>query len=234
MEKRIAIIPARSGSKGLPDKNIRQFAGKPLLAYTVEAALGSGLFDAVHVSTDSEKYASIARECGADVRFLRSAEMSSDKADSWDAVMEVLENYKKLGEEFDVLALLQPTSPLRNSEHVKEAFETYYEKKANAVFSVCEADHPPAWYHPLGEDGDMSDFGDKEDSGKQRQDFAKYYRINGAIYIIDTGYFIEDRKDLYRDRIYAYIMGKRDSIDIDDKYDFEIAELLYGRRTQCQ
>ncbi len=95
--KNIAIIPARSGSKGLVDKNIRILCGKPLLAYSIEAALQSGMFDAVHVSTESEKYAEIAKKYGADVPFLRSMDNSSDTASSWEAVLEVLDKYSKLG-----------------------------------------------------------------------------------------------------------------------------------------
>ena len=106
----IAIIPARSGSKGLPDKNIRPLNGKPLLAYSIEAALASGLFDTVHVSTDSERYADIARQYGADEPFLRSAEASSDTASSEDAIREVLRRYEEMGQRFDAFMLLQPTS----------------------------------------------------------------------------------------------------------------------------
>ncbi len=223
----IAIIPARSGSKGLKDKNIKPFAGKPLLAYSIEAAYGSGLFDIIHVSTDSEQYAETARAFGADVPFLRSEELSSDKADSWDAVSEVLEKYGKLGREFDMLTLLQPTSPLRNSGHIRQAYDIFTEKKANAVFSVCEADHPPAWYHVLGPDGDMSGFGSGSDNGKQRQDFEKYYRINGAIYMISVDYFKEDHINLFREKACACIMEKRYSVDIDDEFDFEVAQAVY-------
>ena len=109
--KNIAIITARSGSKGLPNKNILPLDGKPLIAHTIIAAKESGMFDTVMVSTDSEEYAAIAREWGAEVPFLRSEENSSDKAGSWDVVREVLDEYRKRGEEFDTFTLLQPTSP---------------------------------------------------------------------------------------------------------------------------
>ena len=138
----IAIILARSGSKGLKDKNIKLMNGKPLIAYSIEAAKNSGLFDIVHVSTDSQKYADIAAEYGADEPFLRSEEMSSDTADSWDAVLEVLKRYKELGKDFDMVTLLQPTSPIRTGEDIKNVFEIFKVKDANAVISVCESDHP--------------------------------------------------------------------------------------------
>ena len=224
--KNIAIIPARSGSKGLPNKNIKTLCQKPLIAYSIEAAIESGMFDTIHVSTDSEVYAQIAREHGADVPFLRSAEMSTDKADSWDAVEEVLRNYEKLGKKFDTLTLLQPTSPLRGESDIKNAFELFEEKSANAIISVCEADHPPMWFHVLEEDGGMSDFANKGDEGKQRQDFAAYYRINGAVYLLDVNYFMENHRNIFRDRVFAYIMDKRASVDIDDQVDFDIAEAI--------
>ena len=125
--KNIAIITARSGSKGLPHKNIRMLNGRPLMAWSIKAALDSGMFDTVMVSTDSEEYAKIARDYGAEVPFLRSEENSGDRSNSWDVVAEVLEKYKELGREFDYLMLLQPTSPLRSGDDIKGAFE-YLEK----------------------------------------------------------------------------------------------------------
>ena len=133
--KNIAIIPARAGSKGLPDKNIKLLNGKPLLQYSVEAALGSGCFDKVMVSTDSEKYAEIAREAGAEVPFLRSAYTSTDKASSWDMVEEVLDGYERLGWTFDTFCLLQPTSPMRTAEDIARAYGILREKNAFAVVS---------------------------------------------------------------------------------------------------
>ena len=114
--KSIAIIPARSGSKGLIDKNIRLLCGKPMLAYSIEAAEKSEIFDVVHVSTDSEQYAEIAKNYGADVPFLRGEELSNDTANTWDVVRYVLKKYKELGKYFDVVMVLQPTSPLRTKE----------------------------------------------------------------------------------------------------------------------
>ena len=106
--RNIAVIPARSGSKGLKDKNIKELCGKPLLAYSVEAALKTGIFDRVHVSTDSTVYQQIAVKYGADVPFLRSSEMSSDIASTWDAMRYVLSEYQNIGEKFDTITVLQP------------------------------------------------------------------------------------------------------------------------------
>ncbi len=225
--KNIAIIPARSGSKGLKDKNIKLFCGKPLLAYSIEAAISSGKYDVIHVSTDSQKYAEIAGKYGADVRFLRSMDMASDTADSWDVIREVLDRYNKEGLEFETFTLLQPTSPLRNGADIKNAFDILIKKKANAVISVCEADHPPAFFHILPEDGNMSVFGSGDDKKKRRQDYSAHYRINGAIYLLKTSYFLENHKNIFREKAYALIMDKRSSIDIDDQFDFDVAEALY-------
>ena len=123
--RNIAIIIARSGSKGLKDKNIRLLNGKPLMAYTIEAALKSKCFDTVMVSTDSVKYKKIAEEYGAKVPFLRSKENSKDKTSPWEVVKEVLDKYKQMGKEYDTLCLLQPTSPLRDDKDIKKAYKLF-------------------------------------------------------------------------------------------------------------
>lgn len=221
----IAIIPARSGSKGLKDKNIKPLNGKPLMAYTIEAAKKSGLFNEIFVSTDSEEYAEIARNYGASVPFLRSDELSSDTASSWDAAAEALKKYEELGRPFDSLALLQPTSPLRTSDDIAAAYKLIDMKNANAVVGVCETDHSPMWCNTLPEDGSLENFINKELVVTPRQKLPKYFRINGAIYIVKTGYFANE-KNIYKSKCYAYIMDKAHSIDIDDGMDFMFAELM--------
>ena len=147
--KSLAIIPARSGSKGLPDKNIIDLNGKPLMYYTIKAAIESGCFDEIMVSTDSEKYASVARDCGANVPFLRSSVNSNDCAGSWDAVREVLNEYKKMGICFDYVTLLQPTSPLRTSDDIIGVFNLLKKEYINNVVSVSEVSHPIQWCFKL-------------------------------------------------------------------------------------
>lgn len=225
--RNIAIIPARSGSKGLPDKNIKLLMGKPLLAYTIEAAIKSGCFTEVMVSTDSEKYAEIAREYGAKVPFLRSSVMASDTASSWDTVEEVLDNYKRLNQEFDSFCLLQPTSPLRSGEDISRAYELWKSKNAFAVVSVCEADHSLVLYGKLAENNNLSGFAECN-AAKRRQDEGKFYRINGAIYIASLPEFRNDRR-LYREESYGYVMPKERSVDIDTEFDFRFAEYLLQR-----
>lgn len=222
--KNIAVIPARSGSKGLKDKNIKILNGKPLIAYTIEAALDSGVFDEVMVSTDSEKYASIAKKFGAAVPFLRSEELSADASSSWDAVKDVLIRYKNSGNDFDTVCLLQPTSPLRPAEDIKKAFSLFIQKDAKAVVSVCETDHSPLWCNTLPDSLSMDGF-IKEESISPRQLLNKYYRINGAIYFTNIKHLF-GFNTIYSNNCYAYVMDKLFSIDIDDETDFSLAEFL--------
>ncbi len=222
--RNIAVIPARSGSKGLKDKNIKLLRGKPLLAYAIEAALQSGTCDRVHVSTDSEAYAKIAREYGAEVPFLRSGEFSSDTASTWDAMRFVLREYGKLGETFDAVTVLQPTSPLRTADDVRGACRLFAERRADSVISVCEAEHSPLWCNTLPEDGCLHGFV-REGAAAPRQGLPVYYRLNGAVYVVRAR-VLEARGSLYGERSYAYIMDKRHSVDIDDETDFAMAEFF--------
>ena len=224
--KNIAIIPARSGSKGVKDKNIRNLRGKPLIAYTIEAAIRSGEFDEVMVSTDSEKYAEIAKQYGATVPFLRSMETASDTASSWDMVEEVLKCYRKLGREFDTFCLLQPTSPLRTANDISGAYQLFRDKAQFAVVSVCEAEHSPLWCGHLPDNRELIDF-ISLDAQKRRQDAGKYYRLNGAIYIVNVKRFKEE-KNLYQKGSFAYIMSQERSVDIDTEIDFKLASVIFG------
>lgn len=225
--RNIAIIPARSGSKGLKDKNIKMMNGKPLLAYSISAAKAAGVFDEIMLSTDSQKYADIAIKYGASVPFLRSEKNSSDTAGSWDMVLEVLNNYKDLGREFDTVCLLQPTSPLRIGKDISDAYADFHKSEVDALTSVCEVDHSPLWAMTFGEDRMLTEY-KKHSSNAPRQKLATYYRINGAIYIRKieygkTGAELIDAKEI------AFIMDKRRSVDIDDEFDFAIGEYLMNK-----
>ncbi len=226
--RNIAIIPARSGSKGLPDKNIMILNDKPLLAYSIDSAIKSECFCEVMVSTDSEKYAEIAKECGASVPFLRSANTASDTASSWDMIDEVLDGYKKIGKEFDTFCLLQPTSPLRTAEDIIGAYKMFEEHASFAVVSVCEAEHSPLWCGHLPPNMELAGF-ISENSTKQRQQGEKYYRLNGAIYIVDCKKYKND-KYLYQKGSFAFIMPQSKSIDIDNEIDFELARIILSRK----
>lgn len=225
--KNLAIITARSGSKGLPDKNIRPLNGKPLIAYSIAAANESGLFDEVMVSTDSELYAEISRQNGANVPFLRSAETSSDNAGSWDVVKEVLTSYLKMGKSFDSVCLLQPTSPLRTSNDILKGYNYLQEMNADAITAVCPVDHSPLWTMKLPEDNNLAEY---RNSSKDvpRQLLGQYYRVNGALYIRKVDY--KDNEISIKDSSeYAIIMDRNKSVDIDTIEDFEYAEWLLNR-----
>lgn len=228
MKKNLAIIPARSGSKGMTDKNIRLLNGRPLISYTISAALQSGIFDEVMVSTDSREYMELAKQYGASVPFLRSMENSTDRASSWDMVREVLDCYSALGQNFQTFCLLQPTSPLRTGVNIIEAYEVFERKAAVAVVSLCEMDHSPLWCNTLKEDNSLENFMSEANS-RQRQLLNIYYRINGAIYIADVQEFYSN-PFLYREGSYAYIMDKASSVDIDNEIDFELAEILLSKQ----
>lgn len=220
----LGIITARSGSKGVKDKNIRKLAGKPLIAYTIENALQSQYIDEVMVSTDSDIYAAIAKKYGANVPFLRSDENAADTASSIDVVIEVLSEYEKRKQYFDNIVLLQPTSPLRTYKNIDEAFQLFYEKKADSVVSVCECEYSPLLCNILPKDLNLFGF-IKSENNLRRQDLERFYRLNGAIYISKVSALTATRS-FYGKNSYAYIMEQRESVDIDTELDFEYAQIL--------
>lgn len=223
--RNLAIIPARSGSKGLKDKNIRELAGIPLIGHTIRAALDAHIFDTVMLSTDAEEYAEIGKKYGAEVPFLRSEYTSLDTTSSWDAVKEVVQQYNNLGQKFDSITMLQPTSPLRNAEDIMQAYNLFCEKKANAVISVCEAEHSPLWSNVISSDLSMEHFAETDHPTSYRQELKTFYRLNGAIYIINHK-ALEDVDNMYQNKCYAYVMEQSHSIDIDSDLDLIIAEAV--------
>ncbi len=225
--KNLAIIPARSGSKGLKDKNIKELSGKPLLAYSIEAARESGLFDEIMVSTDSPQYAEIAKSFGANVPFLRSESNSGDKASSWDVVLEVLSKYFETNQKYDSVCLLQPTSPLRTAKDIADAYKLLETKQADAVTSVCEVDHSPLWTMTLPPNLSLEEF-KKRDSDTPRQLLEKYYRLNGTIYIRKINYSSKGIQFIDTNE-FAFIMPRERSIDIDTELDFIIAEAIINK-----
>ena len=223
----IAIITARSGSRGLKDKNILPLAGMPLIAYSIIAARESGMFREVVVSTDSEHYASIAEEYGASVPFLRSKELSGDFVGSWDVVKEVLEKYRTAFDmRFDTVCLLQPTSPLRSVQDIIGGYQEFEEKHADSVTAVCEMEHSPLWSMTLPKDLSLKEYIKKSDGDLPRQKLPTYYRINGALYIRRIDYYPDGSIELPETEAFAYVMPRERSIDIDTEIDFRLAEIL--------
>lgn len=225
--KIIAIIPARSGSKGLPDKNIKIVCGRPLIDYTIKAAIDSECFETIMVSTDSKRYAEIAMGCGADVPFMRSNTTSGDAAGSWDVVREILKNYEeKMGIIYDYVALLQPTSPLRSAKDIKAAVRMLDMEHVNSVVSVTETEHPIQWCFPLPTDCSMSEYAKSPYNNVRRQELKKHYQENGAIYLVSANKILSNNYNLYKDKCYAYIMPRERSIDIDSKMDLIVLEAI--------
>ncbi len=220
----LAIIPARGGSKGLPGKNIKLLAGKPLIAYTIEAALKANHITEVIVSTEDPKIADIAQECGASIPFMRPIELANDTALSVDAYIYTLDkleqDFSKIHNEFVVL---QPTSPLRKSEDIDQAIEMFYNKDADSIISYTEEQHSIFWHKYLEEDGRLSPIFKDEKLGN-RQELKKTYYPNGAIYVFKSS-LIKSKK-YYTDKTFAYIMDRQNSIDIDTIEDFDHAEYL--------
>lgn len=220
---KIAIIPARGGSKRLPGKNIKILGDKPLIAWTIDAAIKSKVFDHVFVSTDSEEIACISKEYGAEVPFLRPAELANDTATTNDVVAHLVDWYEtESSNKVSIIAILQPTSPLRNATHINEAFAEMEAKDAKAIISVCELEHPIHFCNQLGTDRSMAAFINPKNI-KRTQDLDPTYRLNGAIYIFDRNYVGRMNK-LYSEGTFAYIMDSKLSIDIDTENDFNLVK----------
>ncbi|MBF4521107.1 acylneuraminate cytidylyltransferase family protein [Acinetobacter towneri] len=219
--KFLAIILARGGSKRLPRKNILPLAGKPMISWTIEAALKSPFINKVVVSSDDTEILEIAHHSGADV-LKRPKALATDTASSFDAIEHVIENNSN----FEYIVLLQPTSPLRTTKHIDEAITVLETKKADAVISVSEADHSPLWMNTLTNDHSLKNFLSPEIINSRSQDLPQYYRLNGAIYICKTKKILREKTFFISENIYAYVMEKESSIDIDTEIDFKWASFL--------
>ena len=227
-KKILAIIPARGGSKGLPRKNIKLLSGKPLIAWTIEQAKKSSYLDKIVVSTDDKEIADISKKYGAEVPFSRPKELATDDAKSIDAIFHALEWLRQNREVYDIVVMLQPTSPLREAEDIDKAIELLMSKDAEGVVSVCRAEHPPLWSNTIPEDGCMKNFLAKKIMNTPRQALPVYYRLNGAVYL---GYcdYLKKIKGFFGDKTYAYIMPSGRSTDIDTEMDFDFVEYFMSK-----
>lgn len=227
-DKILAIIPARGGSKGLPGKNIKTLGNKPLIAWTIEASLKSIYISKTIVSSDDEEIICISKQWGADVPFVRPDYLATDDASTYEVILHSIRWFEERGEFFDYVILLQPTSPLRSFHDIDNAFNYMKNKNAKCVVSLCEVDHHPFWSNKLPENFNMEDFFDKEIINLGRQKLPKFYRVNGAIYLSDITYYLNNRGFWGKDT-FALIMDRDRSVDIDDEIDFKLAELLINR-----
>lgn len=224
MNKILAIIPARGGSKGVPKKNIKELNGKPLIAYSIDEAKKSKYIDRLVVSTDDLDISSISKEFGAEVPCLRPENLATDKSPTIDCITHMI-NFLREKENYipDYVCLLQCTSPLRTYNDIDGTIEKALSLNVDGAISVCEAEVNPYWSNIFN--GDKLEYFINE--GKQitrRQDLPKVYRINGAIYCIKTDILLK-YNTFETDNVTGYVMSNRNSIDIDDYIDFKLAEI---------
>ena len=222
--KKLCIIPARGGSKRIPRKNIKLFMGKPIMAYSIEAALKSGLFDEVMVSTDDEEFAEVARSCGASVPFLRSEKTSNDFAGTEDVILEVIDEYQKLGREFDNICCLYSTAPFVTSDRLKEAYALLSDT-VDASFTVVPYSYPVQ--RSLKKNG----------SGYVEMNFPQYYEARtqdletiyhdaGQFYFVKTRSF-RDEFTLWCKRTAPLILSELEVQDLDTLTDWQLAEMKF-------
>lgn len=228
----LAIITARGGSKGVPRKNIRVLGGKPLIAWTIEAALRSSDSMRLIVSTDSAEIAEVSKEYGAEIPFLRPVELAGDTFTSVSAVLHAVvwlvehENYRP-----DLILLLQPTSPFRSSQDIDSSLKLQRENAADAVVSVTPNLRPLQWLRKIDEQGILVSAPINDTIARRRQDAEPLYQLNGAVYVIKSEVFIREQT-FYPHQTRAYIMPPERSLDIDTELDFLIAELFMGHLMQ--
>lgn len=218
----IAIITARGGSKRIPKKNIKEFMGKPMLAHAIEAAINSGIFDTVMVSTDSKEIADVARKYGAEVPFMRSKKTASDNATTFDALDEVICEYKKLGKEYDTLCCIYPCVPFLKSETLKDAYAKM--KGHDALIPVCKYPVPIEWAMKI-ENGLLIP-NDREAQNMRSQDIEPKYFDVGMFYFCNTNAMYQ-HNSLTPNNLTAYIIDEKECQDIDTPEDWRMAELKY-------
>ncbi len=223
--KIVSLVTARGGSKGFPGKNIANFAGKPLIAWTIEASLDCSEVGRTIVSTDSPEIAEVSMKFGAEVPFIRPYEIAQDSTPALPVILHALgwlaENDKT---EYDAFFLLQPTSPLRNSQDLKDSISIMKNGNADSVVSVCSAREHPLLMKKIAEDGSLESlFGDSENVIRQK--FPPIYILNGAIYLSKINFFLR-MQSFYAGRCLPLLMPDSRSADIDSKHDLDCAELL--------
>ena len=224
--KIVALIPARGGSKGIKNKNIIDLCGKPLISYTIQAALESKYIDKVIVSTDSQEIADVAIKYGAEVPFLRPGELASDTSKTIDAVMHAVGELEKRKEQYDILILLQATQPLRTADDIDSAIELFIKNKGQSLVSVSPVEDNPILIRTIDNLGRMNSILPMK-STCRRQDMPLYYRVNGCIYINLISEL--DLNTSFNDNKIPYIMPKELSVDIDEIKDLLIAQYYISR-----
>lgn len=233
MSKILGLITARGGSKSIPRKNITPLCGRPLLAYTCDAALGSRLVTRVILSTDDKEIAEVGRQCGIEVPFLRPDELARDNSTSLSVVQHAV-GWLREHDSFnpDIVLLLQPTSPLRRADHIDEAIRKMEESGADTVVSVVELPHRFSPYSIMQlTEGWLSDFWQSAMpfDRYRRQDMPVLYARNGPALLAARTQVIMEENSFYGSHVAPFVMNQADSIDIDDVFDLELAEWLMSK-----
>ena len=219
-KKVLGIIPARGGSKGLPRKNILDLCGKPLISWTIEEANKSIFIDKLIVSTDDQEIIEVSKKYGCEVPFKRPKKFSRDKSTTNEVIMHSIDS---ISVKFDVIIVLQPTSPLRTSKDIDNSLKKLIENDCFSVISMCLSDKPYEWFHHINSEGFIKNIFDSKMNNRQLSKNA--YVPNGAIYTAHVDIY-KQKKTFYHKNSMAYIMPKHRSIDIDDKLDFKMAKFL--------
>ena len=224
----LALIPARGGSKGIKDKNIYEINDLPLIAYTINAAKKCSYVDDIVVSTDSERIGSVAREYGADVPFYRPAELASDTATTLDAILHAVRTLSDMGRDYDILLLLQATSPLRDASDISGALETYMANGERSLAAVNPVEDHPILIRTI-EDAPQLKMKRLLDMGStvRRQDMPNYYFVNGSIYI--NAIKSLDEHTSFNDNEVPYVMAPDHSVDIDEYKDIEMVKYYLNK-----
>lgn len=227
--KVLAIVPARAGSKRLPQKNIKLLNGLPLIAHTFEAIKNSKYISATIATSDCPEVLKISTQYAKTHPVNRPQELTTDTASTVDVVLHAVDYAKQLGT-FDIVCLLQPTSPLRTTQDIDNAIALYIEKQAKGVVSMTKCEHSPLWATPLDTPNNFKSF-IKGLTNARSQDLKEFYQLNGAIYLMDHSTLIDTKKIFLEDDYYPFIMTPENSVDIDTLLDFKFAELLIKERT---
>ena len=228
----LGLIPARGASKRLARKNLRLINGKPLIYWSIAEAQESKYIDSVVVSTEDIEIKQHSCNQGVDCVIDRPSSLAQDESRSVDVVVHAVDVLANLGKKYDYVMLLQPTSPLRTSKHIDNALELMWAKKATAVVSVCETEHPIGWMGYLARDQLMDEFLDNRTADQSNDDGRVSYLINGAIYLLETSTLIQKKTPFPTPGAFAYIMKRDESIDVDTELDLYIAECLMTRYAQ--
>jgi len=224
--KKIAIIPARGGSKRIPRKNIKEFLRKPIIAYSIEAALSSNLFDEVMVSTDDAEIAKVAKKFGANIPFMRSKKNSDDFATTADVLIEVLNEYKKIGKEFDYLCCIYPTAPFITAKKIIDSFNLMVENNAQSVIPVVKFSYPIQRSFRINKNGKL-EYIYPENINKRSQDLAPAYHDAGQFYWCEVKSFLKTKSLVIPHKTTPIIVSELDVQDIDCENDWQVAEIKY-------